>query len=103
MDVENRPKRRQSAAGLYRRLAAEVAANPPPELSVLDAVAESLMEAVDTWVITGWHTDRKRVQQATERFRKEMAAIGWKPVLLMILETLLIAALGLAAIAAGWI
>jgi uncharacterized integral membrane protein (TIGR00698 family) len=34
---------------------------------------------------------------------REIAEIGWKPVLLMILETLLIAALGLAAIAAGWI
>ena len=33
----------------------------------------------------------------------EIAEIGWKPVVLMILETLLIAALGLAAIAAGWI
>ena len=34
---------------------------------------------------------------------REIAEIGWKPVLLMILETLLIAALGLAAIALGWI
>jgi uncharacterized integral membrane protein (TIGR00698 family) len=33
----------------------------------------------------------------------EIVEIGWKPVVLMILETLLIAALGLAAIAAGWI
>jgi hypothetical protein len=74
VDTENRPRRRQSAAGLYRRLASEVAANPPSELSVLDAVAESLMEAVDTWVITGWRTDQKRVQQATERFRQELAA-----------------------------
>ena len=34
---------------------------------------------------------------------REIAEIGWKPVVLMILETLLIAALGLAAIALGWI
>ena len=34
---------------------------------------------------------------------REIAEIGWKPVALMILETLLIAALGLTAIAAGWL
>jgi uncharacterized integral membrane protein (TIGR00698 family) len=34
---------------------------------------------------------------------REIAEIGWKPVALMIFETLLIAALGLTAIAAGWL
>ena len=34
---------------------------------------------------------------------KDMAEIGWKPVALMIIETLLIASLGLVAIWAGWI
>ncbi|HYC95138.1 MAG TPA: putative sulfate exporter family transporter [Sphingomicrobium sp.] len=34
---------------------------------------------------------------------REIVEIGWKPVALMIFETLLIAGLGLAAIAAGWI
>jgi uncharacterized integral membrane protein (TIGR00698 family) len=33
----------------------------------------------------------------------EIAEIGWKPVLLMVAETLFIAALALAAIAAGWV
>jgi len=33
----------------------------------------------------------------------EIVAVGWKPVALMVLETLFIAALGLIAIAAGWI
>ena len=34
---------------------------------------------------------------------KEIVAIGWKPVLLMILETLFIAALALTAVVAGWV
>ena len=34
---------------------------------------------------------------------REVIEIGWKPVLLMILETLFIAALALIAIAGGWI
>jgi uncharacterized integral membrane protein (TIGR00698 family) len=34
---------------------------------------------------------------------KEMLDIGWKPVVLMIVETLVIAALALIAIAAGWV
>jgi uncharacterized integral membrane protein (TIGR00698 family) len=34
---------------------------------------------------------------------KDMLDIGWKPVVLMIVETLLIAALGLTAIAARWV
>jgi uncharacterized integral membrane protein (TIGR00698 family) len=33
----------------------------------------------------------------------EIVDIGWKPVVLMVLETIFIAALGLTAIAAGWI
>jgi uncharacterized membrane protein YadS len=33
----------------------------------------------------------------------EIVEVGWKPVALMILETLLIAGLGLAAILAGWL
>src|SRR4029453_9745192 len=34
---------------------------------------------------------------------KDMLEIGWKPVVLMITETVLIAGLGLIAIAAGWV
>ena len=34
---------------------------------------------------------------------RDIAEIGWKPVMLMVFETLLIASLGLAAIWAGWI
>ena len=34
---------------------------------------------------------------------RDIAEIGWKPVMLMVVETLLIASLGLAAIWAGWI
>ena len=34
---------------------------------------------------------------------RDIVEIGWKPVMLMILETLLIASLGIAAIAAGLI
>jgi len=34
---------------------------------------------------------------------KDMLDIGWKPVVLMIVETLLIAAMGLTAIVAGWV
>ena len=34
---------------------------------------------------------------------KEMLDIGWKPVVLMVVETLIIAGLALVAIAAGWV
>jgi uncharacterized membrane protein YadS len=34
---------------------------------------------------------------------KDMLDIGWKPVVLMVIETLIIAGLALVAIAAGWV
>jgi len=34
---------------------------------------------------------------------KDMLEIGWKPVVLMIIETLIIAAMALIAIGAGWV
>ncbi len=34
---------------------------------------------------------------------KDIAAVGWKPVILMVLETVFIAAIAITAIAAGWV
>jgi uncharacterized integral membrane protein (TIGR00698 family) len=102
------------AVGLFTRRADMPARNRPPLLPWFAVAFAILVVANSLLPLASWIRD---VGNGASRFflisaiaalgiktrPKDIAAAGWKPILLMVLQTLFIAAVPIAAIKAGWI